>query len=145
MSWTEPSPEHAVAHVEVAGRGISVTAETNGSRQTLHFKETKLSADFKPQSAQIQSTVSLKDGGELKADIAVADPLTKRQLSGSVTVDDVQLAQFNPVLASLSPQLSASGTLSAELQPRGTLQSQRFTAISSLTLLPHKVRPCRLT
>lgn len=122
VSWTEPSPEHAVAHVDVAGRGISVTAETNGSRQTLHFKETKLSANFKPQSAQIQSTVSLNDGGELKADIAVADPLTKRQLSGSVTVDDVQLAQFNPVLASLSPQLSASGTLSAELQPRGTLQ-----------------------
>lgn len=122
VSWTEPSPEHAVAHVEVAGRGISVTAETNGSRQTLHFKETKLSADFKPQSAQIQSTVSLNDGGELKADIAVADPLTKRQLSGSVTVDDVQLAQFNPVLASVSPQLSANGKLSAELKPRGTLE-----------------------
>lgn len=145
VSWTEPSPEHAVAHVEVAGRGISVTAETNGSRQTLHFKETKLSADFKPQSAQIQSTVSLNDGGELKADIAVADPLTKRQLSGSVTVDDVQLAQFNPVLASLSPQLSASGTLSAELQPRGTLQNPRYTAISNLTPLPRKVRPYRWT
>ncbi len=122
VSWTAPSPEKATAHVELTGSGISVAAETNGARQTLQLNDTKLTADFTPRTAQIQSDVTLKGGGQLKADIAVADPLTKRQLSGSVTVDDVQLAQFNPVLASVSPQLSANGKLSAELKPRGTLE-----------------------
>lgn len=122
MSWTAPSPEKATAHVELTGSGISVAAETNGARQTLQLNDTKLTADFTPRTAQIQSDVTLKGGGQLKADITVNDPLSKRELSGSVTVDDVELKQFNPVLASVSPQLSANGKLSAELKPRGTLE-----------------------
>lgn len=122
VSWTAPSPEKATAHVELTGSGISVAAETNGARQTLQLNDTKLTADFTPRTAQIQSDVTLKGGGQLKADITVNDPLSKRELSGSVTVDDVELKQFNPVLASVSPQLSANGKLSAELKPRGTLE-----------------------
>lgn len=122
VTWTAPSPEKATAHVELTGSGISVAAETNGARQTLQLNDTKLTADFTPRTAQIQSDVTLKGGGQLKADITVNDPLSKRELSGSVTVDDVELKQFNPVLVSVSPQLSANGKLSAELKPRGTLE-----------------------
>ena len=121
VSWTEPDARHAQAKLLVTGAGIGMMAESN-HKQSIDLTQTQIQAIFTPQKAQVKGTVSLAQGGTLMADIAVKDPLDKKELSGRLQVQGIQLERLNPVLSSVTPQVTAVGELSADIRPAGTLQ-----------------------
>lgn len=122
LSWSQPDVQHAQARVSITGTGIGMTAEARSGKQTLRLEQTQIEALFTPQKARIQSTLALESGGALSADVSVSDPLDKKELSGRVEVRDVRLERFNPILGSVSDQLTAKGELSADIRPGGTLK-----------------------
>lgn len=122
LSWSQPDVQHAQARVSITGTDIGMTTETRSGKQTLRLEQTQVEALFTPEKARLQSTLALESGGTLNADVSVSDPLDKKELSGRVVVRDVRLERFNPVLGSVSDQLSAKGELSADIRPGGTLK-----------------------
>lgn len=134
LSWTQPDVRHARAEVSVTGRDVAVSAETSGVKQTLALDRTNIAAVLTPQKAQLRSSLSLDNGaGSLRAEVTVAEPLEKRELSGRVTVQGVKLEQFSPVLGAVAAQTTAAGELSADITAGGSLEKPALYGSAQLT------------
>lgn len=121
LTWTAPAAAHAKAVVAVTGTNLGVATETRRGKETVTLEKTELTATLTPEKASVQGQLALKDGGQLTADVTVTDPLSKKEISGRVQADGIELEKFNPILGAVSPQLTAQGRLSADVRPAGTL------------------------
>ncbi len=124
ISWTAPEAKSAEALVTLRGRNLTVQGAVGDGKkiEKVTAETTELTVRFTPEKAALAGTVELKEGGTLAASVAVADPLVKKALSGRVSVKEVDLARFSPVLSAVSPTLTAEGKVTADVSPSGTLE-----------------------
>ena len=100
--------------------GVTVTGkDADGRPYSLPALATHLQLDATPDKARLQTQMTLKNAGQLRADIGISDPLVKRQLSGLIKIDQLLLSPYRPLVAGID---SLDGALNGQIGLAGTLQ-----------------------
>ncbi|RKO74532.1 translocation and assembly module TamB [Pectobacterium parmentieri] len=104
------------ANVSLVGNGVSVRQQMQGNTLPIDFDTFTLNAGLDRGRAQLGWLMAIRENGRFSGDIQVTDPQGRRNLGGSVTINNISLALLNPAL---SKGEKAAGMLNANLRLAG--------------------------
>ncbi|AOR62247.1 autotransporter assembly complex protein TamB [Pectobacterium wasabiae] len=104
------------AKVSLVGNGVSVRQQMQGNTLPIDFDTFTLNAGLDRGRAQLGWLMAIRENGRFSGDIQVTDPQGRRNLGGSVTINNISLALLNPAL---SKGEKAAGMLNANLRLAG--------------------------
>ena len=99
--------------------GVTVSGkDVDGKAYSLPAASTHLQLEATPEKARLQTQMTLKNAGQVRLDVGINDPLTSRQLSGSIAVEQLLLSPYRPLVAGID---SLEGALNGNIALAGTL------------------------
>ncbi|MDC9820167.1 translocation/assembly module TamB domain-containing protein [Pectobacterium polonicum] len=104
------------AKISLVGNGVSVRQQMQGNTLPIDFETFTLNAGLDRGRAQLGWLMAIRENGRFSGDIQVSDPQGRRNLGGSVAINNISLALLNPAL---SKGEKAAGILNANLRLAG--------------------------
>ena len=98
--------------VTVSGKDV------DGNAYRLPAASTHLQLEATPEKARLHVQMTLKNAGQVRLDVGISDPLASRRLSGSVSVEQLLLSPYRPLVAGID---SLEGALNGNIALAGTL------------------------
>ncbi|WP_368911182.1 autotransporter assembly complex protein TamB [Proteus vulgaris] len=108
------------ASVNLKGQGVAVKQNIEGTILPIDFDAITLNAGVNNGKASLQWLISIAGNGDIKGNVHVADLEKKRQLSGTVDIDNLTLDLIKPFLGKGE---IAQGRIGAQLRLGGNAQS----------------------
>ncbi|MCF1957932.1 translocation/assembly module TamB, partial [Escherichia coli] len=108
------------ASVNLKGQGVGVKQNIDGTVLPIDFDTITLNAGVNNGKATLQWLISIAGNGDFKGNVHVADLEKKRQLSGTVDIDNLTLDLIKPFLGKGE---IAQGSVGAQLRLGGNAQS----------------------
>lgn len=108
------------ASVNLKGQGVAVKQNIEGTILPIDFDAITLNAGVNNGKATLQWLISIAGNGDIKGNVHVADLEKKRQLSGTVDIDNLTLDLIKPFLGKGE---IAEGRVGAQLRLGGNAQS----------------------
>lgn len=108
------------ASVNLKGQGVAVKQNIEGTILPIDFDAITLNAGVNNGKATLQWLISIAGNGDIKGNVHVADLEKKRQLSGTVDIDNLTLDLIKPFLGKGE---IAQGRVGAQLRLGGNAQS----------------------
>nr|WP_193015779.1 translocation/assembly module TamB domain-containing protein [Proteus sp. FME41] len=108
------------ASVNLKGQGVAVKQNIEGTILPIDFDAITLNAGMNNGKATLQWLISIAGNGDFKGNVHVADLEKKRQLSGTVDIDNLTLDLIKPFLGKGE---IAQGNIGAQLRLGGSAQS----------------------
>lgn len=118
LRWTEGSglPQGKLALV---GKGVKVSQTVQGKTLLLAFETLTLNAALDKGLARLEWLFKIAGNGQFKGQVQVADPQSRRALSGNVNINQLSLALLKPLI---SRGESVDGLVNAALRLDGDVQ-----------------------
>ncbi|MGK3127060.1 translocation/assembly module TamB domain-containing protein [Candidatus Pantoea formicae] len=118
VNWTADGalPTGTVA---LKGNGVKVEQDVQGNTLPIAFDTLNLNAAMRNGRAQLDWLIHIVNNGQLSGNVQIADPQTRRQLSGNIGISNLSLAMFNPALMQGE---KIKGNLNSNLRLGGSLQ-----------------------
>ncbi|EHD20271.1 MULTISPECIES: autotransporter assembly complex protein TamB [Brenneria] len=107
------------AKVTLAGNGVNVRQLVQGKTLPVAFDTLTLNAGIDGGRAQLGWLIAIRDNGRFSGDVQISDPQGRRNLGGTVTINNISLALLNPVLQQGE---KVTGILNANLRLAGDAQ-----------------------
>lgn len=89
-----PLPE---GKLSLKGKKVKVTQEMGDNKLPVAFDTLNLTATLDKGRAQLGWLIDIANNGQLAGNVQIADPQTRRLLSGDIRINKLSLAAFNPV------------------------------------------------
>ena len=118
VSWTADGAL-PTGRVSLKGNGVKVAQDVQGNTLPIAFDTLNLNAAMKNGRAQLDWLIRIANNGQLDGNIQIADPQTRRLLSGNVNITNLSLAMLNPALMQGE---KIAGVLNSSLRLGGNLQ-----------------------
>jgi len=122
VNWTADGAL-PTASVALKGSGVKVQQNVQGNLLPVAFDTLNLNAALREGRAQLDWLIHIVNNGQLSGNVQVADPQTRRQLSGNVSINNLSLAMFNPALMQGE---KVKGMLNSNLRLGGSLQQPQI-------------------
>lgn len=104
--------------------GLTVSGkDADGKAFSLPALSTHIQLDATPEKAHLQAQSALRNAGQVRVDVGISDPLTARQLSGSIVIEQLLLSPYRPLVAGID---SLEGALNGRIALAGTLVHPRL-------------------
>lgn len=118
MRWTAGGglPQGKVALV---GSGVKVSQTVQGKTLPVDFETLTLNAALDKGLARLDWLIKIAGNGQFNGQVQVADPLSRRGLSGNVNINNLSLALLKPLL---SRGENVDGLVNAALRLGGDVQ-----------------------
>ncbi|MCP1367052.1 translocation/assembly module TamB domain-containing protein, partial [Halomonas sp. BBD48] len=94
-----------------------------GQPWSLPDSRLSLQLDATPARANVESTLSLAEAGELAVNAAITDPTGNAQLGGNITFNDIQLSPYRRLVTGLE---QLEGALNGQVNLGGALADPRL-------------------
>ena len=108
------------ANLSLTGQGVEVRQDVQGKMLPIAFDRLDLKAALVKGKAQLQWLIKLVNNGQLTGNVQITDPENRRNLGGTVGIDNLSLDILNPAL---SKGESVQGVLNSRLRLGGSLQN----------------------
>jgi len=105
--------------VSLVGNGVKVQQLVGGNTLPIAFDTLNLNAGMNNGRATLDWLIKLTNNGQFDGNVQIADPQTRRNLSGTVNINRISMALIQPILADGE---KASGLLNANLRLGGNAQ-----------------------
>lgn len=107
------------AKITLVGNNISVRQQVQGNTLPVAFDTFTLNAGLDRGRAQLGWLMAIRDNGRFSGDVQITDPQGRRNLGGTITIDNISLALLNPVLQKGE---KVEGLLNANLRLAGNAE-----------------------
>lgn len=105
--------------MSLVGNGVKVQQLVGGNTLPIAFDTLNLNAGMNNGRATLDWLIKLTNNGQFDGNVQIADPQTRRNLSGTVNINRISMALIQPILADGE---KASGLLNANLRLGGNAQ-----------------------
>ncbi|MGL4486312.1 MAG: autotransporter assembly complex protein TamB [Yersinia sp. (in: enterobacteria)] len=106
--------------VSLNGNGVKVQQVVQGNTLPIAFETLNLNGGLANGQVRADWLIKLVNNGQFSGQVQVADPESKRNLSGNIAINNISLAMINPIL---SDGEKAAGNLNANLRLGGNAKS----------------------
>ncbi|QTF10674.1 translocation/assembly module TamB [Brenneria izadpanahii] len=115
VSW-QPGQSLPQAKVTLVGNGVNVRQQVQGKTLPVAFETLTLNAGIDRGRAQLGWLIAIRDNGRFSGDVQITDPQGRRNLGGTIAINNISLALLTPVLQQGE---KATGMLNANLRLAG--------------------------
>ncbi|MFC3396559.1 autotransporter assembly complex protein TamB [Brenneria rubrifaciens] len=107
------------AKITLVGNNVNVRQQVQGNTLPVAFDTFTLNAGIDRGRAQLGWLMAIRDNGRFSGDVQVTDPQGRRNLGGTIAINNISLALLNPALRTGE---KASGLLNASLRLAGNAE-----------------------
>ncbi|ATA22712.1 translocation and assembly module TamB [Brenneria goodwinii] len=118
VSW-QPGQGLPQAKVTLTGNGVNVRQQVQGKTLPIAFDTLTLNAGIDRGRAQLDWLIAIRDNGRFSGDVQITDPQGRRNLGGTIAINNISLALLAPVLQQGE---KATGMLNANLRLSGNAE-----------------------
>ena len=111
------------AQGDISNTSLVSGKDAAGNAYALPALAAHLQLEATPDRARLRLQMALQHAGQLSTDIAIIDPLTTRQLAGTVKAEQLLLAPYRPLVPGID---TLEGALNGQVDLSGTLQRPRL-------------------